>query len=185
MNRINNAILLLLLVSLLTGCSFDRKYHISRYYSQAQIDTLTVNMVTYIGRKPITADWQTRHDPVNRQYYINLSRDFRIVYYHIGKDGLHYYYMIRPARTVSGTRRGVGGTFRLEQDGMKLTEFKEEFNTPVRDESELIAIGRELLRELISSGNVDRYLRRNDYIEWPDGRLQYDRIRNEWRYNED
>lgn len=185
MNTTCKTILIIILIPLLAGCSFERKYDISRKYNTSQIDTLTVNMVTYIGRKPVTADWQSRHDPTHRRYYINHSKDFRIAYYHIAKDSTHYYYIIRPARTVSGNTRGVGGSFRLEDGNLNIVEFIEEFNTPAMDEESLLAMGRELFKELISVGNVDRFLRRSDYIEWPDARLKYDRSRNEWRYDID
>jgi hypothetical protein len=40
-----------------------------------------------------------------------------------------------------------------------------------------------LFLEMIKSGNVDKYSGNIEYIEWPDDRLKYDRIRNEWRYD--
>jgi hypothetical protein len=143
---------------------------------------LLVDMVTYIGRKPPLATSETRFDPEFREYYTTYAKEFEVVYYHIREDGTHLFYLIRPARSLHGNRRGVGGMFRLEH--AQINGFEELFNTPVMEEKRLREIGQELFEEMRQAGNVNRFLENRDYIEWPDERLRYDKEKFEWRYGQ-
>lgn len=166
-----------------SGCSGKNdEYGIERYFDQEARDTLLVNMVTYIGKKPRLADFETRHNQEHRIFYTLQARDFRFQYYYISDDSVHYYYLIRPARSTAGDLRGVGGRFRVRHD-LSLFEFEETFNTPVLPEESLVVRGKSLFIEMINTGNVDRYLKNKNYVEWPDDRLKYDRSKNEWRYD--
>ena len=92
---------------------------------------------------------------------------------------MHYYYLIRPARSAQGNIRGVGGTFRMDAAG-EIINFKEIFNTPVAALPDLQKRGDELFRKMVKYGNVDDYLRHPDYIEWPDAMTYYDTLQHEW-----
>lgn len=164
------------------SCSSGRKYDIASYFSKEQSDSLLVDVVTFIGRKPEGSDWQTKYDPVYRNYYIRLSAGFSFEYYYISPAGVHYFYMIRPARHKDGNRRGVGGMYRIGSDGT-IVDFEEVFNTPVKSEAELREIGKILFSELVKTGNVERFSENRNYIEWPDDRLKYDKVKKEWRYD--
>lgn len=178
----NKIITLTGLVFILFSCNSSRKYDITRYHSQETIDTLLVNMVTLIGVKPKTADWQTRHLPQHRKHYVQIAKQFSFDRYYISPEGVHYFFMVRPARHARGNQRGVGGKFRMNEN-LELYEFEELFNTPVMPYDQIIAKGREIFAEMINTGNVDNYVRRKDFIEWPDDRLKYDKQKNEWRYD--
>ncbi len=143
---------------------------------------LLVDLVTFIGRKPPTATSETRFDPEFRDYYTLYAKEFEIVYYHTKDDSLHLFYLIRPARSPLGNRRGVGGMFRL--DNGQISGFEELFNTPVMEEDRLRDIGRELFEEMLRTGNADRFIGNKEYIEWPDERLRYDKEKFEWRYGQ-
>jgi len=179
--RILSTLIIIISVTIL-GCKQEEKYSINRYYSSQEQDSLLVKMVTYIGKKPKLADWQTRHEEQYIEYYKNLSKSFKFVYYHITIDSTHYYYLIRPARSTKGNTRGVGGKFQLGEN-FQLIDFEEIFNTPILLEQDLVEVGRTLFVELITTGNIDRYLNNRSLIEWPDDRLRYDRVRKEWRYD--
>jgi hypothetical protein len=167
---------------LLIGCRTENKYTISSYHDQDTIDTLLVNLVTFVGVKPKAANWETRLLPEHRSYYINQAKQFSFDRYFVSPEGLHYFFMVRPARHPKGNQRGVGGKFRLTED-MQITELEELFNTPVMPNEEIILKGRKIFNEMITNGNIEKYLNDKDYIEWPDERLKYDKVKNEWRYD--
>ncbi len=170
-------------LSILVNCKGDPEvFSPDNYYATDIKDTLLVNIVTYIGKKARLADYQTRHNPEHRQFYTQQSKDYKLVYYYITDDSTHYFYIMRPARSLRGNTRGVGGRFRMKKL-LTLHDFEELFNTPVLDEQELQMIGKTLFREMLDSGNVDFYMGNKDFIEWPDERLRYDKTRNEWRYD--
>ncbi|MBW6497691.1 MAG: hypothetical protein K0B09_04830 [Bacteroidales bacterium] len=158
-----------------------QQYRIENYFSTDQKDTLLADMVTFIGVKPKTATTQTRFESEFRPYYVAYSRQFQIIYFYVNNEADHYYYLIRPARSLAGTTRGVGGRFRLENE--KITDFEEVFNTPVFDEDKLFEIGETLFLEMIETGDVNRYLGNKLFIEWPDDRLRYHKGLHEWRYD--
>jgi hypothetical protein len=165
------------------GCQINKQeYSIDNYYQDDKKDSLLVDIVTYIGYKPRQTDHQTRHNPEYREFYIEQSARYNIQYYYISDDSIHYYYLIRPARSPRGNQRGTGGRFKISGQS-EIYEFEEIFNTPVLPEEELIDKGKILFLEMINSGNIAKYSGNIEYIEWPDDRLKYDRLRNEWRYD--
>ena len=170
-----------LVMVLSEACSKKVPHDPVSYYSQEFIDSLMIDIVTYIGRKPKAADYLTRHDKIYRSFYIEQSRDFYINMLFINDQGIHYYYIIRPARHPLGNRRAVGGKFSLDEN-QKLKEIEEVFVTQVIDEDKLKEIGAELFEKLIS-GEEHKFLHNREIIEWPDDRCLYDREKNEWRYD--
>lgn len=175
-------ILAMTLSLLLMSCDSDRKYQVTTYHGQQTIDTLLVDLVSYIGVKPKSTDWQTRHEPQFRKHYITHAEEFEFDRYFVTRDSIHYFLMIRPARHASGNRRGVGGRFKLNSD-QKVYELVELFNTPVMSVEEIRERGREVFYELIETGSIDTFLGNKRYIEWPDDRLNYHKDKNEWRYD--
>jgi hypothetical protein len=178
------AVNLIFAALLITSCTKKEceRYRFDRHFTPQQRDTLLVDMVTLIGKKPKTANYLTRHEAHHRPHYINLTSQFEMIHFHVTPSDTAYFYMIRPARSTQGITRGVGGKFTLDELG-KPAYFEELFNTPVNDREELIKIGCLLFMELLNSGNVDAYLWNSDYIEWPDDRLKYDTEKQEWRFD--
>ncbi len=189
MNMISTTFLCILLLAM-TSCTLQQNrndqeqnnHSVLNFYSQQDADTLLVDLVTYIGRKPPLATSISRFDATFRAYYINYANEFDLLFYHVSPEGIHYYYLIRPARSVLGNKRGVGGMFRVNEEG--ISQFEELFNTPVSDEETLKRIGEELFDEMVKKGHVEAYADNKDYIEWPDERLKYYKETNEWRYVE-
>lgn len=182
--------IILFLSAILAGCNISvqrekepekQNFRIENYIAPDQIDTLLTDIVTYIGVKPRAATSQTRFEPRFRQFYVKQALQFKMLFFYINDQGEHFYYLIRPARSTSGSTRGVGGRFRFEKN--KIADFEEIFNTPVSDPERLSVIGAELFQEMILTGNVDRFSGNRQFIEWPDGRLKYHKGLNEWRYD--
>lgn len=175
-------ILLVLILFTLGSCGDEKnKYRFEKYFTAGQREALLIDMVTLIGKKPKTADHISRHNPEFREYYTQLSQSFSMEFFHCNQDTC-YFYMIRPARSVRGNTRGVGGKLTLEPDG-SVGYFEESFNTPIYPREELERIGWRLFRELIEKKSIAGLLWNVDYIEWPDSRLKYDIEKREWRYD--
>ncbi len=171
-----------LFLMVLLSCSGEKySYDNNSYFTKQQRDTLFIDIVTRIGKKPESADYTTRLDPKYRAYYQQLSAQYSMEFFHKERDTF-YYYMIRPARSTRGDLRGVGGKLTLGKTG-KIKYFEESFNTPVYNRKELHRIGKKIFTELVQKQSIDELLWNVDYIEWPDGRLKYDTSRYEWRYD--
>lgn len=161
---------------------YAAQHDILNYFSPDDADTILVNAVTFVGKKPALATSVTRYNPEFREHYIEYSDSFSFFLYHISDDSTHYFYMIRPARSLEGNRRGVIGKYRMNDD-LSLYDFEEFANTLIKSEEELKSTGITLFRELLEKGNIDKYLPDTLFIEWPDDRLKYDKNKNEWRYD--
>ncbi|MEE4177580.1 MAG: hypothetical protein V2I46_08730 [Bacteroides sp.] len=156
-------------------------YDPENYFSRQEGDSLIIELATYIGVKPGGATSKTRFEPRFRSYYKEYSKQFRMLFLHKTGEGWHYYYLLRPARDLQGNNRGVGGKFLIING--QITAFEELFNTPAGDAQTLEEIGKILFSELVEKENVDGYLGKKQYIQWPDERLKYDKVLHEWRYD--
>lgn len=155
------------------------KYDVDTYFEKGDKDSLLTDIITYVYVRPQYAEWNTRFDPKFRTYYVTQLGKFRFERYYRDDKGMHYYYLIRPARSAQGNIRGVGGTFKLNEDG-KIIWFREVFNTPVAALPQLQERGQELFIRMVKTGNIDDYIKHPDYIEWPNDMTYYDTLRHEW-----
>jgi hypothetical protein len=154
------------------------KYDVNRFHSIAERDSLLTDIITYVYMHPQDASWQTRFDKKYRDHYANQLKKFSFEKYFINDEGVHFYYVIRPARSAKGTTRGVGGTFKMNAG--KIMSFREVFNTPVGTVPELQKRGDELFSKLVRSGNIDDYVKHPDYVEWPNNITYYDTLQYQW-----
>jgi hypothetical protein len=165
------------------GCNIGKdKYDIGRYYEKAAQDTLMTNIITYIYKVPRGADPNRKHDLEYRALYVKQIDLFKFVKYYVDpEDSTHYFYLVRPARNVSGFKRGVLGKYKVD-DSLNLLEFEEIANTPMLAENEILENGEYLWNDLMYYGNVDRYFLNKKFIEFPDERSRYDKESHQWTY---
>jgi hypothetical protein len=161
--------------------TIDSIWKVENYYSSSDIDTLLVDFVAYIYKKPSMANYETKFNPEFRQYYINNTDRFEIVYYCI-KEGVHYYYLLRPARNEEGFKqRGVGGMFKRNLNN-EIVDFEEVFNTVIMSADSLKNVGYHLFAQLSTAGEINEFINDRSIIEWPNGSLFYSKEKHEWRY---
>lgn len=162
---------------LLSSCGDE--FDVSTYYEPAKRDTLLTDIITYVYTRPQYVDWRSRFDSKYRKYYVSQIPKFTFDRYYRDNRGVHYYFIIRPARSAQGTIRGVGGRFTIDES-FDIVTFEEVFNTPAAPLAEVQLRGRELFMSMVKSGNIDDYLKNPDYVEWPNDLTYYDTIRHEW-----
>lgn len=171
-----------ILIMSLLGCivmSCQKKDDLLTRFTQSERDSLLTDIITYIYSPPSKATPQTRFNTRYRKYYVAQISKFKLEMYSVNKEGVHFYYIIRPARSAEGAIRGAGGLFRKDKNG-KIKSFKEVFNTPVLALAELRQRGNEMFQWMVKYEHVNEYLKNPDYVEWPDKYTQYDTVRNEW-----
>lgn len=155
------------------------KYSADKYYSKSEQDSVVADIITYIYDRPQYSNSQTKFEPRFRSYYVNSLKNIRVEKFFIAKNGIHYYYIIRPANNTPLGLRGMGGMFKRDETG-KIESFKEVFVTPGASLPDLQKRGEELFREMIRSGNVNSFIKNPDYIEWPAKWNYYDTLQHEW-----
>lgn len=173
------------LIILLAGACNTSKYDVDNYLDGAIQDSVMTDIITYIYKVPKGADSKRKHELEYRKLYVSQLDQFQWVYYQIDKtDSTHYFYLTRPAKNTTGSRRGVLGKFKLGPDHT-LQDFEEIANTPMLPEEELLEKGGFLWKDLMHYKSVDRYHLNKAYIEFPDERIRYDAIRHEWTYEKE
>lgn len=155
------------------------KYDVLTYYEPKKRDSLLTDIITYVYTRPQYVDWNSRFNPEYRKYYVSQIPKFTIDRFYRDSNGTHYFFIIRPARGVQSTIRGVGGRFTIDES-FNIITFEEVFNTPAMPLSEVQTRGRELFISMVKSGNINDYLKNPDYVEWPNEMTYYDTIRHEW-----
>ncbi len=183
-NTFLSILIILSLAFLFSNCkkaTNKNQYNINNYIPAEIIDTLKTDIVTYMGVKPRNADWETRHDPQYRPFYIEGSKNYEIYMYFVNENGDHFFYMIRPSRHIEGNRRAIGGKLRLDEN-FNITWYEEVFVTHVFDEELLREMADVFFPKLIDN-SIRESIENDNRIEWPDVRLKYDIVKKEWRYD--
>jgi hypothetical protein len=156
-------------------------YEPSRYFNQAEQDSLTVRLVTYIGVKPKHADYLNRHDIEYRPFYRKQAESFSFHKLLKSTDGRIFFYVIRPARHPIYEKRAIGGWI-IADNTLNIIDVEEVFATFAMEEGKLKYHSANLFLQLIKEETLTNTTV-PQLIEWPDNRCRYDKTRHEWRYD--
>ena len=169
---------LFLVLPMLFNCSTKDKYDVGRYYELPDQDKILASIITYIFIAPPYVKMEDRFKPEHRNFYASLTPRFSINKYFISDAGVHYFYVVRPGPTKN-EKRGVGGHYKMNEM-FQLTEFREEFVTPVLPEEEVTGRCAFLFDEMVK-GNLKQYEKMETFIQWPNEISYYDSIAYEWK----
>ncbi len=158
-----------------------KQYEVSNFIETGKQDSLLTDIITYVYSWPKEAKSHTRFEAEHREYYIEQLSKFKWIYYYVSPEGKHHFYVLRPARSLHGHKRGVAGTYYLNSEG-KITDFFEVFNTPLLPEEEIKEKGKILFKELIEKGSVESYIGNIEWVEFPYENSYYDTTNYEWAY---
>jgi hypothetical protein len=169
-----------ILISLFVLSACHSKDEAEYYFSNAERDTLLVNVITYVSENAVYANLDTRFEKKFRAEYVS-----RLPLYHFVKlikmeNGEVYFLLSRPVANLKGLRRGVVGKFKLIKGSLLPVDFEEVVNTPHFSEELVVERGTFLFQELIKKGNLKEYFLMEHYVEWPDQYLKYDMKTHSW-----
>ena len=174
-----NIILGLLFPILLFSCH-TKKQKASDYFADNQVDSLLINIITYIYIPAPKATQETKFEPQFRDFYVKNSSKFTLKYLEKSSDGWYYFSVIRPVAGGSLFKRGVLGKFKLKENSLMPIDFEEVANTPHLKEGIVQERSEYLFQELTKNGNLDKQIPMKQYIEWPDEHLNYDKKNYQW-----
>jgi hypothetical protein len=156
----------------------ENPYPIEKYLDKPKQDSLLADIITYIYIRPSEATAENRFEGQFRPYYVRQFNLFTWTFYQV-KEGYHYFYLIRPARSPKGYKRGVCGKYKLNEKG-KIMDFEEICNTPMLPENELYERGKELFEEVVKTGSLGKFADNLAYHEFPGITSKYDKKVYEW-----
>jgi hypothetical protein len=173
-----------LLILALLSCSGKDKYDPARYVKAKERNELLTSIIAYLYVPPQYVSKQDRFKPEHRNFYSALIPKFPLEKLFVADDGTYYYLVIRPANS-QGTNevRGAGGHFKIKQDNT-LTDFREVFVTPLMTKEEAQKKASFLFDEMVK-GDVQKYLKMQSYVQWPNAISEYDTVSYEWKLKEE
>lgn len=169
-------------VIFLISCSGNKSYDVAKFYDLKEQDELLTEIVTYLADAPLGTKMADRFDDKHKNHYSFLASKFSIAKYFIADDGTHYFYVARPSAKI-GEQRGVGGHFKMKEK-FQLTDFREEFVTPVMPIEDIKGKSAFLFDEMVK-GNLEKYLEMESYVQWPNPITYYDTLTYEWKLKPD
>lgn len=168
---------LFLLFLFFVGCGSKGKYDPGKSFNASEQDSVLASIATYIFDAPPYTSMKDRFKPEHRKYYVEQAPKFSLDQYYVAKNGLNYYYVLRPG-PHTGETRGVGGYFKMD-DNFHLQNFKEIFVTPLMQTSDAKTKGEFLFDKMVKA-EIEEYLKMKSYVQWPNPASEYDTTIYQW-----
>lgn len=169
----------IVLIALISCAKSNDQYDPSGYLSDAEQEQTLSGIVTYIFSAPPYTSMKDRFKPEYKPYYDSISkRLFSLDRYYVDNSKRRYYLVIRPGNS-NQLKRAAGGYFYVDTDN-NFKSFREEFVTPMVDDSVARERGRFLFNQMVKH-DLQRYLKMPSYVQWPNPISYYDSTVYEWK----
>ncbi len=168
----------LALLIAVVACEPRNKYAVDSYHTVMEQDSVLAGIIAHVYTAPPYTSMRDRFKPEHRSFYVALTPKFAFEKYFVADNGLHYFYVIRPASKI-GEKRGVGGYFRID-DQYHISGFREIYVTPILPDAELKTRGGFLFDQMVK-GEIQDYLKMPSYVQYPNAITAYDTTSYEWR----
>ncbi|MHA8050475.1 hypothetical protein V7S79_05125 [Aquirufa sp. ROCK-SH2] len=172
------------LLALVIFASCEPKDSPKHYFSDAERDSLLVNIITNVAENATYANDSTRFNPEFRAYYVNLLPKYTLEKLEKTGEGQYVFLLNRPVGHLTQYRRSVIGKFNLKEGSLLPLNFEEVANTPHLEPETALKRGKFLFKELALNGNLKEYIPLKHYVEWPDSTLTYNKKWKRWLYHE-
>jgi hypothetical protein len=177
--------LISLLFVILSACTkpdpYSFEYHFPEEYDRME---QFAKIISYVYVSPPATDPLERTKAEHRNWYKGRIPEFEMLRYHIDETGLHHFYLLRPARSASNNKRGVGGVFRLNEQG-EIMDYDEIWVTPIIPAEDVKRFADYFWPEFLKTGFVATYASMPNMVEFPGELSYYDQQFLEWRYKLD
>ena len=172
----------LLILALFASC--EPKDSPAHYFSEAERDSLLVNIITHVAENATYANDSTRFNPEFHSYYVQLLPNYTLEKLEKTGENQFAFLLNRPVGHLTKYRRAVIGKFELKEGSLKPFNFEEVANTPHLDPETTLKRGKFLFKEFVLKGNLNEYIALKHYVEWPDSTLTYHKKWNRWYYHD-
>lgn len=150
--------------------------------AQEQTDEVS-RVIRYVGRAPENIPVTERFDKKYDKHYEGQFAAHRLDAYFV-KDGTHYFLLSRIAPSNTVKRVATGGRYTLNDKG-DMTEYEEVFRTWKAPDTTQIRKSIFLFDKMVKGESLEAYLTKNswpnEYIEFPDDNVRYDKNERMWK----
>jgi hypothetical protein len=167
------------------SCTVKDKYDPAQYLSKQDQDSLVYQTLRYSAKLPPTATHENKFSHTFNSYYKSLMSDHELKHYYVS-DTINFFLITRQARSITPMREGIGGKIKIDTTG-KIIVYEEVFRTWKMNIDSLETRGKNLFDIMVNGQDLSRYYskyKRDQYIEYPDGRFYFDRVERRWHDRE-
>lgn len=177
---------LFLSLLLLSACAQKDRYKPSEFLSEKEQADFIRSTVYYTAKVPPNANQETKFSKEFDEYYDLAARETDLARYYIAEGETHYFLLTRVARSITPMREAIGGKIKYDQN-KNITEYEEIFRTWKQPQDTTLARGSRLFNIMVRGGDLTPYysnIQGDKYIEFPDSRFYFDKIKRRWRDKE-
>jgi hypothetical protein len=175
-------IFFLFLIFLFSSCqtSYEAEKLDNTQYSKYLQD-----LAPYVNKKHEIATFKERFDEKYKEYYLmKISEQKSYIKYFYKDDSLNYFYYVnKDLSSLFEHYRGHGGYFVTNEKGY-IAKLEIMFYTPRMEADEVDKKGLILFKEMITNGNVNKFLGNKEFIHTPNEDFYYNVNENKWDYTE-
>lgn len=153
--------------------------------SKKEYEELLLKLAPYNNKKPDEIDFPERFTKKVTPYYVEVVKvtQASIEYYYEADTAIFFFYKHKDVTSLFEHYRGLGGYFKMDDD-KNITFLNLLYHTPRLTKEEMSQRGIELFKEMVTVGNVSKFLGNKKYIHTPNADFYYDTKTNRWDYTE-
>ncbi|EOZ96073.1 hypothetical protein A33Q_2666 [Indibacter alkaliphilus LW1] len=173
----------LFMLILLGACtSSNKSYSPEAQLSEREQKEILYTTVRYLGHLPKKGTHENKFNADFDEYYSKLALDFTLEAYH-KKNGYEYFLVSRIAPSFKVKKVATGVKMKRDANG-EVTYYEEVFRTWKFEVPEMLEKGLMLFDKMVQEQDLSPYYNANsgeeEFIEFPDGKIQYDTVQRRW-----
>ncbi|MBW3467480.1 hypothetical protein [Arthrospiribacter ruber] len=174
---------LLLLLVILGACKpSESTYAPEEHLSEREQKEILYTTIRYLGHLPKKGSHENKFEERFDEYYSKLALDYTLEAYHQA-DGYEYFLVSRIAPSFKVKKVATGVKMKRDSNG-EVVFYQEVFRTWKFEVPEMLEKGLMLFDKMVKGEDLSPYYIANsgeeEYIEFPDGKIQYDTIQRRW-----
>lgn len=179
-------ILLAVISTQLLSCSKSKTYEAEKILSQKNYDSLLIQLAPYVVKKPDAMTYPERFALSSRPFYKNyIDLTEGKIRYYLKSDTVEFFtYEYQDKASLFEHYRTFGGYIKRNSATGAVEFLNLLYQTPRCTRDELEAKAQVLFKEMITSGNVDKFVGNKGLVYVPNEDIYYDTKRNRWDYTE-
>jgi hypothetical protein len=167
---------------LLTAC-LPKGYQPDEYLSIQEQSELMDKVIRYVSDLPKGVSHEDKFNPSYNEHYLEQASRHRLDAFYLDSSGNQFLLISRGAPSLTEKRVAIGIKLKLDKS-RNISEYEEVFRT-WKMKPEVLAQRASYLFDLMVKGeSLERYQRNNtseEWIEFPDGIVYYDRVIRQWK----
>jgi hypothetical protein len=171
---------ILLVGVLIAACN---TYDAKKELTGVEYNKFLTRIAPYVIKKPDEFSYEERFDSGNQSYYQEFINETEgeLTYFFKSDTVSFFFFSHRDHTSLYEHYRGLGGYTKLDKEG-KIIFLNLLYHTPRFTKEEMEEKGRVLFKEMVTQGNVKKYVGDRNFIHTPNNDFYYNTKTNRWDY---